>query len=128
VLTSLLAAIASISLLIGGVGIMNIMLVSVAERTREIGLRMAVGARPRDIAVQFLVEAVTLSLVGGLVGIGLGLAASHTIGYLAQWRTIIQPQAVVMAFAFAAVVGVASGFYPARKAARVQPIDALRHE
>lgn len=104
------------------------MLVSVVERTHEIGLRMAVGARPRDIAVQFLVEAVTLSLVGGLVGIGLGLVASHTIGHLAQWRTIIQPQTVVMAFGFAAVVGVVSGFYPARKAARVQPIDALRHE
>jgi putative ABC transport system permease protein len=128
VLTTLLAAIAGVSLLIGGIGVMNIMLVSVTERTREIGLRMAVGARARDISTQFLVEAVTLSLVGGVAGVAVGLIASHAIAHFAQWRTIIQPQAVLMAFGFAAAVGVFFGLYPARKAARIQPIEALRHE
>jgi putative ABC transport system permease protein len=124
----LLGAIASVSLLVGGIGIMNIMLVSVTERTREIGLRLAVGARARDILAQFLVEAVTLSLIGGAVGIGLGIAASATISYLADWSTLISPGAVVMAFAFSAVVGVFFGYYPARKAALLDPIEALRYE
>jgi putative ABC transport system permease protein len=128
VLTTLLAAIAGVSLLIGGIGIMNIMLVSVTERTREIGLRMAVGARARDISTQFLVEAITLSLLGGVAGVGVGLIASYAVAHFAQWRTIIQPQAVLMAFGFAAAVGVFFGLYPARKAAKIQPIEALRHE
>ena len=128
VLTLLLAAIASVSLLVGGIGIMNIMLVSVTERTREIGLRMAVGARGRDILLQFLVEAVTLSLIGGVIGIAMGLAGSYSIAYFAQWRTLVSTEAVFVAFAFAAAVGVFFGFYPARKAAALNPIDALRYE
>ena len=128
VLALLLAAIASVSLLVGGIGIMNIMLVSVTERTREIGLRMAVGARARDILLQFLVEAVTLSLIGGVIGITLGLGGSYAIAYFAQWRTLVSTQAVAVAFAFAAAVGVFFGFYPARKAAHLNPIDALRYE
>ncbi len=128
VLTLLLAAIASVSLLVGGIGIMNIMLVSVTERTREIGLRMAVGARGRDILLQFLVEAVTLSLIGGAIGIAMGLAGSYSIAYFAQWRTLVSTEAVFVAFAFAAAVGVFVGFYPARKAAALNPIDALRYE
>jgi putative ABC transport system permease protein len=128
VMTYLLAAIASVSLLVGGIGIMNIMLVSVTERTREIGLRMAVGARSRDILLQFLVEAATLSLIGGLIGIALGLAGSRAINYFAEWRTLIPPEAIALAFGFAAAVGIFFGFYPARKAARLDPIDALRYE
>ena len=128
VLTLLLAAIASVSLLVGGIGIMNIMLVSVTERTREIGLRMAVGARGRDILLQFLVEAVTLSLIGGAIGIAMGLAGSYSIAYFAQWRTLVSTESVFVAFAFAAAVGVFFGFYPARKAAALNPIDALRYE
>jgi putative ABC transport system permease protein len=128
VLTMLLAAIASVSLLVGGIGIMNIMLVSVTERTREIGLRMAVGARGRDILTQFLVEAITLSLIGGVIGIGLGLGATYAIAYLAEWRTLVNSQAIMLAFAFSAAVGVFFGFYPARKAARLDPIEALRYE
>jgi putative ABC transport system permease protein len=128
VMTRLLAAIALVSLLVGGIGIMNIMLVSVTERTREIGLRMAVGARGRDILTQFLVEAITLSALGGIVGIGLGLAASWTIASLAQWRVELSPESIGLAFGFAAVVGVFFGFYPARKAARLDPIEALRYE
>jgi len=124
----LLAAIASVSLLVGGIGIMNIMLVSVTERTREIGLRMAVGARGRDILLQFLVEAVTLSLIGGAIGIAMGLAGSYSIAYFAQWRTLVSTEAVFVAFVFAAAVGVFFGFYPARKAAALNPIDALRYE
>ena len=124
----LLAAIASVSLLVGGIGIMNIMLVSVTERTREIGLRVAVGAQRRDIQAQFLVEALTLSLIGGLIGIGLGLAGSYAIAYVADWRTLIQPEAIVLAFAFAATVGISFGFYPAWRASRLDPIEALRHE
>ena len=128
IMTYLLAAIASVSLVVGGIGIMNIMLVSVTERTREIGLRMAVGARSRDILAQFLTEAVTLSLVGGLVGIALGLLASLAISHVAEWRTLILPESIVVAFAFAALTGIFFGFYPARKAARLDPIEALRRE
>ena len=128
VLALLLAAVASVSLVVGGIGIMNIMLVSVTERTREIGLRMAVGARTRDILGQFLVEAVTLSLIGGLAGVGLGVAASVVIAELAGWRIVLSPEAVALAVAFAFVIGVFFGFYPARKAARLNPVEALRFE
>jgi putative ABC transport system permease protein len=128
VMTYLLAAIASVSLLVGGIGIMNIMLVSVTERTREIGLRMAVGARGRDILTQFLVEAVTLSLIGGIIGIALGIGSSNAISYLAEWRTILTPESIVLAFGFAAAIGIFFGFYPARKASRLDPIEALRYE
>jgi putative ABC transport system permease protein len=128
VMTNLLLAIASVSLLVGGIGIMNIMLVSVTERTREIGLRMAVGARARDILLQFLVEATTLSLIGGLIGVALGLGSSQAISYFAEWRTLISYESIALAFGFAAAVGVVFGFYPARKAARLDPIEALRYE
>jgi putative ABC transport system permease protein len=128
VLTLLLGAVASVSLLVGGIGIMNIMLVSVTERTREIGLRMAVGARARDILKQFLVEAVTLSLLGGALGIVLGVGASFAVGHFANWRTDITPQAIVLAVGFAAAIGIFFGFYPARKASRLLPIEALRYE
>jgi putative ABC transport system permease protein len=128
VLALLLAAVASVSLLVGGIGIMNIMLVSVTERTREIGLRMAVGARGSDILKQFLVEAVTLSLIGGLLGIVLGLAGSVAIGRFAGWRTSLSPESVVLAVGFAAAIGIFFGFYPARKASRLSPIEALRYE
>jgi putative ABC transport system permease protein len=128
VMTMLLAAIASVSLLVGGIGIMNIMLVSVTERTREIGLRMAVGARGRDILAQFLVEAVTLSAVGGIMGVGLGVGVSVVIANLAEWSTDVSFQAVALAFAFAGIVGVFFGFYPAQKASRLDPIEALRYE
>jgi len=128
VMTYLLAAIASVSLLVGGIGIMNIMLVSVTERTREIGLRMAVGARARDILTQFLVEAVTLSLIGGIIGIVLGVGGSNAISTLAEWRTVLAPSAIFLAFGFAAAIGIFFGFYPARKASRLDPIEALRYE
>jgi len=128
VMSILLGAIASVSLVVGGIGIMNIMLVSVTERTREIGLRLAVGARTRDILAQFLVEAVTLSLIGGLIGIALGLLASLSISYLAKWSTLISGGAILLAFAFSALVGVFFGYYPARKAAFLDPIEALRYE
>ena len=128
VLALLLAAVASVSLLVGGIGIMNIMLVSVTERTREIGLRMAVGARTRDILGQFLVEAVTLSLIGGLIGVALGMGAAAAIASFAGWRVSLSPEAVGLAVAFAFVIGVFFGFYPARKAARLDPVEALRFE
>jgi putative ABC transport system permease protein len=128
VMTYLLAAIASVSLLVGGIGIMNIMLVSVTERTREIGLRMAVGARARDILTQFLVEAVTLSLIGGVIGIALGVGGSNAINALAEWRTVLAPEAILLAFGFSAAIGIFFGFYPARKASRLDPIEALRYE
>jgi putative ABC transport system permease protein len=128
VMTYLLAAIASVSLLVGGIGIMNIMLVSVTERTREIGLRMAVGARRRHILLQFLIEAVTLSLIGGVIGIALGLGGSRAISYFAEWRTLVAPESIVIAFGFAAGIGIFFGFYPARKASRLDPIEALRYE
>jgi putative ABC transport system permease protein len=127
-MTMLLAAIASVSLMVGGIGIMNIMLVSVTERTREIGLRMAVGARGGDILSQFLIEAVTLSCIGGLIGIGLGVFAAELVGQSAGWRIEIQTQAIALAFGSAALIGVFFGYYPARKAARLTPIDALRYE
>ena len=128
VMSILLAAIASVSLVVGGIGIMNIMLVSVTERTREIGLRQAIGAKTKDILTQFLVEAVTLSVMGGVVGIILGTIASKLISYFAQWSTLVSPAAIAMAFVFSALVGVFFGFYPARKAALLDPIDALRYE
>ena len=128
VMSMLLGAIASVSLVVGGIGIMNIMLVSVTERTREIGLRLAVGAKTRDILTQFLVEAVTLSIVGGLIGIALGIGTSFMISWLAKWSTLISGSAVLMAFAFSALVGVFFGYYPARKAAFLDPIEALRYE
>jgi putative ABC transport system permease protein len=127
-LSLLLAAIASVSLVVGGIGIMNIMLVSVTERTREIGLRRAVGARRRDILTQFLIEAVAVSLAGGLAGIAVGVGGAWAIGYFAGWLAPIQARAVLPAFLFAAAVGVFFGFYPARKASRLNPIDALRYE
>jgi putative ABC transport system permease protein len=128
VMSILLGAIASVSLVVGGIGIMNIMLVSVTERTREIGLRLAVGARARDILTQFLVEAVTLALIGGLIGIAVGLGASVLISYLAKWSTLISGGAILIAFAFSALVGIFFGYYPARKAAFLDPIEALRYE
>jgi putative ABC transport system permease protein len=126
-LALLLAAVAAVSLFVGGIGIMNIMLVSVTERTREIGLRMAVGARPRDILGQFLVEATMLSLLGGITGIALGLGSAHAIAMLAGWPTLIGIEAVALAVGFSAAVGVFFGFYPARRAAQLDPIEALRH-
>jgi putative ABC transport system permease protein len=128
VMSLLLAAIASVSLIVGGIGIMNIMLVSVTERTKEIGLRQAVGAKTRDILSQFLVEAVTLSVAGGAVGIALGVTVSLLISHFAQWSTLVSPGSIVLAFVFSALVGVFFGFYPARKAAYMDPIEALRYE
>jgi len=127
-LTLLLGGIASISLVVGGIGIMNIMLVSVRERTREIGIRKAIGARGRDILAQFLVEALTLSLLGGLIGIVVGLAASAVIGQLAGWGFHFNPATVVAAVLFSLAVGVVFGVWPARQAARLDPITALRYE
>jgi len=128
VMTLLLSAIASISLLVGGIGIMNIMLVSVTERTREIGLRLALGARGSDVLVQFLVESVVMSLAGGLIGVALGFGSSALIGIFTGWRTVISPGTVVLALGFAASVGIFFGYYPARRAAALDPIEALRYE
>jgi putative ABC transport system permease protein len=129
VLTIFLGAIAGISLLVGGIGIMNIMLVSVTERTREIGLRKAVGARRRDILWQFLLEAMTLSLLGGLIGIALGASGATVISRLVDgFNAIVTSQAVLLATTFSAAVGLFFGIYPARRAARLNPIDALRYE
>ena len=127
-LTTLLASIAAVSLLVGGVGIMNIMLVSVTERTREIGLRMAVGARRADILYQFLVESLTLSIAGGLVGIATGLGVAQQLSTRFDWPLLIRPQVIVVAVGFSALVGVGFGLYPARKASRLDPIEALRFE
>jgi putative ABC transport system permease protein len=130
-MTVLLGSIAGISLLVGGIGIMNIMLVSVTERIREIGLRMAVGARERDILLQFLTEAIVLSLMGGLIGIGFGVGASklvRKIKMFASFNTVVSIESVLMAFFFAATIGIFFGFYPARKASRLDPIEALRYE
>jgi len=128
VMSVLLGAIASVSLIVGGIGIMNIMLVSVTERTREIGLRQAVGAKTRDILLQFLVEAVTLSVLGGVIGIAVGLTASVLISHFAQWSTEVSPLSILMAFVFSGLVGVFFGYYPARKASFLNPIEALRYE
>ena len=127
-MTALLASIAGVSLLVGGIGIMNIMLVSVTERTREIGLRMAIGARGSDVLLQFLVEAVVLSLFGGCIGIALGYGLSQGLTFWLQWPTAISINAVAVAFGFAGATGVFFGFYPARKAAALDPIEALRFE
>ena len=127
-MTLLLAAVASVSLIVGGIGIMNIMLVSVTERTREIGLRMAVGAKGIDILLQFLIEAVTLSLIGGIIGVILGLMGSVGIAEIGGWPAIIQIESVFLAFGCAATVGIFFGFYPAKKAAMLDPIEALRYE
>jgi putative ABC transport system permease protein len=128
VFTLLLASIASVSLLVGGIGIMNIMLVSVTERTREIGIRMAVGAKGRDVLQQFLIEAIVISLLGGVIGILFGIAASWLIGLLAKWPVAVNPGPILLAFVFSAFVGISFGFYPARRASRLEPIDALRYE
>ncbi len=128
VMAILLGAVASISLLVGGIGIMNIMLVSVTERTREIGIRMAVGARSRDIMLQFLVEAVVMAATGGSIGILLGIGSSEVLKFWAQWPTLVSPTIVAIAFLFSGAVGVFFGFYPAQKAANLDPIDALRYE
>ena len=127
-LSTLLASAASISLLVGGIGIMNIMLVSVTERTREIGIRMAIGAKGRDVLTQFLIEALTLSIAGGAVGVALGIAASRILARTAGWPILLSPGAIALAFGFSAAIGVFFGFYPARKAARLDPIEALRYE
>jgi putative ABC transport system permease protein len=131
IMTLLLGSIASISLLVGGIGIMNIMLVSVTERIREIGIRMAVGAKERDILLQFLTEAIVLSVFGGLIGIGFGVGASKLIRRVpifSNFSTVVSLNSIIMAFVFAAAVGIFFGFYPARKASRLDPIEALRHE
>jgi len=127
-MTWLLASIAAVSLLVGGIGIMNIMLVSVTERTREIGLRLSMGARDIDVLLQFLVEAVVLSLAGGAIGVAMGFAASMAVSHIMGWTAVVTSEAVLMSFGFAAAVGVFFGFYPARKAAALDPIAALRYE
>jgi putative ABC transport system permease protein len=124
----LLASVASVSLLVGGIGIMNIMLVSVTERTREIGIRMAVGAKRQDILTQFLLEAVVLSTLGGLFGVVVGVVGSQFVSVIAEWPTIVPIEAIVLAVVFSGAVGIFFGFYPARKAAHLDPIQALRYE
>jgi putative ABC transport system permease protein len=128
VMSYLLAAIASISLLVGGIGIMNIMLVSVTERTREIGIRMAIGARGSDVLTQFLIESVVMSLLGGIIGLLVGFAGAAILGKMTGWSTATPPEAVALAVVFSAAVGIFFGFYPARKAASLNPIEALRYE
>ncbi|HEX2099173.1 MAG TPA: ABC transporter permease [Candidatus Synoicihabitans sp.] len=127
-MTVLLGAIAGVSLIVGGIGIMNIMLVSVTERTREIGIRLAVGAHGKDVLTQFLIEAIVLSFLGGLIGVGLGIAASKIVSAQTGWAVLVSTQAVTGALVFSGAVGVFFGFYPARKAAQLDPIDALRYE
>jgi putative ABC transport system permease protein len=127
-MTYLLAGIAAVSLLVGGIGIMNIMLVSVTERTREIGLRLSVGARDLDVLAQFLIEAMVLSLAGGAIGVLVGFGASYGISRVMQWTTVVTADSVALAFGVAAAIGVFFGFYPARKAAALDPIEALRYE
>jgi putative ABC transport system permease protein len=127
-MTLLLASVASVSLIVGGIGIMNIMLVSVTERTREIGVRMAVGATEHDVQSQFLSEAVVLSSLGGGIGVMLGILGSSFLSSVLQWPTSIPPIAIVIAVAFSAGVGIFFGYYPARKAAHLDPIEALRYE
>ena len=128
IMAILLAAVASISLLVGGIGIMNILLVSVTERTREIGLRMAIGARRLHVLLQFLAEAVLMSVTGGVAGILVGLALSQAIGFITGWPVPTSPTAIAVGFLFSAAVGIFFGYYPARKAARLDPIEALRYE
>jgi putative ABC transport system permease protein len=128
VMSGLLAAIAGVSLVVGGIGIMNIMLVSVTERTREIGIRMAIGARGSDVLTQFLVESVVMSLLGGVVGLLAGYGGSMALGHFTGWRTVVPPSAVLMAVGFSGAVGIFFGYYPARKAAALNPIEALRYE
>jgi putative ABC transport system permease protein len=128
VMTTLLASVAAVSLLVGGIGIMNIMLVSVTERTREIGVRRAVGARKSDILLQFLFESAFLSLGGGAIGVLLGVLAAKLVSMFARWPTVVQPGAVLLAFCFASLIGVFFGFYPARRAAGLDPVDSLRYE
>jgi putative ABC transport system permease protein len=128
IMSALLGVLAGVSLLVGGIGIMNIMLVSVTERTREIGVRLAVGARGRDILLQFLIEAVTLSLFGGIIGIAFGVIGAWLITAYVGWATLVSVGSILMSFAFSAAIGVFFGFYPARKAAHLDPIDALRYE
>jgi len=127
-MTLLLASIAGISLIVGGIGIMNIMLVSVTERTREIGIRMAVGARGSDVLTQFLIEALSLSFAGGIIGIVLGVLSSQFVSNIQKWPIVISPESIVLAFIFAAAIGIFFGWYPARKAANLNPIEALRYE
>jgi len=128
VMALLLGSIASVSLIVGGIGIMNIMLVSVTERTREIGIRMAVGAKTWDIRLQFIIEALTLSLIGGTIGTGIGVSGSRILSILAGWPTIVSPLSILLAFSFSGLVGIFFGFYPAYKASLLEPIDALRYE
>ena len=128
VMSLLLGAIASISLLVGGIGIMNIMLVSVTERTREIGIRIAVGAKSKDILLQFLIESLVLSLIGGILGIAIGIAGTYILSSFTKWPTLLSMQAIFLAFFFSGSIGVFFGFYPARKASLLDPIDALRYE
>jgi putative ABC transport system permease protein len=128
ILTILLASIASISLLVGGIGIMNIMLVSVTERTREIGIRMGVGARGRDVLLQFLIEAMMISLIGGIIGVAVGVLASEIIAGVMSWPIVISIESIILSFLFSTAIGIFFGWYPARKAAGLNPIDALRYE
>jgi putative ABC transport system permease protein len=128
VMTLLLGAIASVSLLVGGIGIMNIMLVSVTERTREIGIRMAIGAKTWDIRLQFIIEALTLSIIGGVAGVIVGISGSKIISILTGWSAIISPLSIFLAFGFSGAVGIFFGFYPAYKASLLDPIEALRYE
>src|SRR5437764_195351 len=128
IMTTLLASIASVSLLVGGIGIMNIMLVSVTERTREIGIRIAIGATEEDVQRQFLIEAFTLSAIGGAIGIVVGVLASYVMSHQAKWPVLISPMSIVVAALFSMAIGIFFGFYPARKASRLDPIDALRYE
>jgi putative ABC transport system permease protein len=128
IMTLLLGSIAAVSLLVGGIGIMNIMLVSVTERTREIGVRMAVGAKTWDIRLQFIIEALTLSILGGVIGIASGVAGSYALSSIAQWPTLVSVASILLAFCFSAIVGITFGFYPAYKASLLNPIDALRYE
>ncbi len=127
-MTTLLASVAAVSLLVGGIGIMNIMLVSVTERTREIGLRMAIGAKPRHILLQFLIEALALSVAGGLIGVAMGVGVATYLAGRFKWPVLLQPDVIVVSVAFSAFVGIAFGLYPARKASQLDPIDALRYE
>jgi ABC-type antimicrobial peptide transport system permease subunit len=124
----LLAGIAGVSLIVGGIGIMNIMIVSVTERTREIGIRKAVGARRRDVMLQFLLEAIMLSIIGGVLGIGTGIFASDMLARFAQWNTVILPGAILLSFMFSASIGIFFGMYPAKKAASQNVIESLRYE